>query len=321
VRCERLSEEEETYSTIFTALRHTIRRRILRMLATEPMTFTDMLNQLGIESPHLTYHLESLGVLLAKTDRGQYRLSAFGQAAVSMMGWVEDAPKTEPTSTTLTAKWKAVFIVLIVGIAVLSSICYQQYGRLDELDRTIEGVTSAHARAIADLLELFTSVFTLDNGTITHQFTANGTVERGSSTGPWWGMSYETLPIPYNFFNIIPNTTLEVTLNLPLLPPNAAIPLQLLRYNTLHPSQAVNNFIQLPEDQIHTCYTTLFMTNASASSTYSILLPTRGWYVLFVHAPTDSGDIRIPYTISFKVLLDEGGDVAFIVLPRIIIGT
>ena len=81
-----MSDDEETYSTIFTALRHPIRRRILRMLATEPMTFTAMLNRLGIESPHLTYHLESLGVLLAKTDRGTYQLSTFGRAAVATMG-------------------------------------------------------------------------------------------------------------------------------------------------------------------------------------------------------------------------------------------
>jgi DNA-binding transcriptional ArsR family regulator len=133
MRGERLSEEEETYSTIFTALRHTIRRRILRMLAKQPMTFTDILNQLEIESPHLTYHLDSLGVLLAKTDRGQYRLSTFGQAAVSMMGWVEDAPKTAPKPTALTTKWKAVFVVFIAGIAVLSSICYWQYGQVEDV--------------------------------------------------------------------------------------------------------------------------------------------------------------------------------------------
>jgi DNA-binding transcriptional ArsR family regulator len=65
-----LSDDEETYSTIFTALRHPIRRRILRMLAKERMSFTEMLNRLGIESPHLTYHLESLGILLAKTENG-----------------------------------------------------------------------------------------------------------------------------------------------------------------------------------------------------------------------------------------------------------
>jgi hypothetical protein len=40
------------------------------MLAKEQMSFTEMLNRLGIESPHLTYHLESLGILFAKTENG-----------------------------------------------------------------------------------------------------------------------------------------------------------------------------------------------------------------------------------------------------------
>ena len=119
-----MSEEEETYSTIFTALRHPIRRRILRTLAKEPLTFTDILNQLGIESPHLTYHLDSLGVLLAKTDRGQYRLSTFGRAAVSMMGWVEDAPKTALHSSILNGNLPMALLALVVGIAVFAGAYY-----------------------------------------------------------------------------------------------------------------------------------------------------------------------------------------------------
>ena len=116
----RLSEEEETYSTIFTARRHPIRRRILRMLAKQSMAFTDMLNQLGIESSHLTYHLDGLGVLLVKTPSGQYRLSSFGRAAVSMMGWVEEAPKTATRSDVLPGKWPRVLMALVVGIAVFA---------------------------------------------------------------------------------------------------------------------------------------------------------------------------------------------------------
>ncbi len=90
------------------------------------MTFTDILNQLGVESPHLTYHLNSLGVLLAKTSRGQYRLSTFGQAAVSMMGWVEEAPKTAPPSSTLRRNRPLVLLALVVGIAVFAGAYYSQ---------------------------------------------------------------------------------------------------------------------------------------------------------------------------------------------------
>jgi DNA-binding transcriptional ArsR family regulator len=127
MRFERLSDEEEAYSTIFTALRYTIRRRILRMLAGKSMTFTELLNRLGSESSHLTYHLDSLGVLLAKAESGKYQLSTFGQAAVSMMGWVEETPKIEPKPGTVTRMWKTVLVLLVVGIAVFSGAYYSHY--------------------------------------------------------------------------------------------------------------------------------------------------------------------------------------------------
>jgi DNA-binding transcriptional ArsR family regulator len=61
--------EDETYSVIFRSLRHPIRRKILRLLSESPRSFSEMQEVLKIESPHLTYHLESLGNLLSKTDR------------------------------------------------------------------------------------------------------------------------------------------------------------------------------------------------------------------------------------------------------------
>ena len=83
--------DEEVYSTIFNALRHGVRRRILRMLSKEQMTFTALNEKLGISSSHLTYHLDSLGELVSKTDN-KYKLSVFGNAGVDMISNVEDPP-------------------------------------------------------------------------------------------------------------------------------------------------------------------------------------------------------------------------------------
>jgi DNA-binding transcriptional ArsR family regulator len=90
--------EEETYSTIFAALKHPIRRRLLRFLHGGPGSFTDILNSLNINSPILTYHLETLKDLVFKTEDGKYRLSSNGEGAVALMQRVEEAPK--PTSRT-----------------------------------------------------------------------------------------------------------------------------------------------------------------------------------------------------------------------------
>jgi DNA-binding transcriptional ArsR family regulator len=86
--------DEEPYSTIFASLKHPIRRRILRMLSKKPMSFSEMLEALEVSSPFLTYHLENLGELVFKTDDGKYRLSSFGEAAITTMTKVEDIPIT-----------------------------------------------------------------------------------------------------------------------------------------------------------------------------------------------------------------------------------
>jgi hypothetical protein len=60
------ASEEEIYSIMFTSLKHPVRRKILRMLNDKPLTFMEMVDNLGVSSSHLTYHLESLGELILK---------------------------------------------------------------------------------------------------------------------------------------------------------------------------------------------------------------------------------------------------------------
>ena len=101
------SREEEIYSIMFSSLKHPVRRKILRMLGNKPMTFMEMVEELGVSTPHLTYHLESLGELVSKMDNGQYKLSAFGLATVSAMKGVEEVREIEPKRRLMTVKWKA----------------------------------------------------------------------------------------------------------------------------------------------------------------------------------------------------------------------
>jgi hypothetical protein len=48
---------DETYSVIYSALKHPIRRRILRMLNDNELTYTQMLKTLDIDTGHLNYYL------------------------------------------------------------------------------------------------------------------------------------------------------------------------------------------------------------------------------------------------------------------------
>jgi DNA-binding transcriptional ArsR family regulator/uncharacterized coiled-coil protein SlyX len=94
------TSDEEPYSTIFASLKHPIRRRILRMLSKQPMSFMEMVEVLGVSNSFLTYHLENLGELLGKTEDGKYKLSSFGEAANATMIKVEDIPTTAPHHST-----------------------------------------------------------------------------------------------------------------------------------------------------------------------------------------------------------------------------
>jgi len=124
--------EEEIYSTMFTSLKHSIRRKILRMLSKRSRNFSEMLKDLGISSSHLTYHLENLGELVSKTDDGKYRLSKFGEAAVGTMSEVEEVRNKE-RFWSLPIKWKSFFVLLTIGLVVLAGVSYNQNWSLNRL--------------------------------------------------------------------------------------------------------------------------------------------------------------------------------------------
>jgi DNA-binding transcriptional ArsR family regulator len=117
------NSEEEIYSTMFSSLKHPVRRKILRMLSDKPMTFMEMVDHIGVTTSHLTYHLESLGELISKMEDGRYRLTSFGVATVTAMKGVEESPVVEAKrGLKLSFKWKAAFTVLLIAIIALGSV-------------------------------------------------------------------------------------------------------------------------------------------------------------------------------------------------------
>ncbi len=126
--------EEETYSTMFTSLRHPARRKILRMLGEKPKTFSMILEELGISSSHLTYHLENLGELVTKMEDGRYRLSTFGRAAILAMQGVEETPEVRPKHLlSLPTRWQPILAALTIAVIILASVAFIQNNSLNQL--------------------------------------------------------------------------------------------------------------------------------------------------------------------------------------------
>lgn len=119
---------------MFSSLKHPARRKILRMLAEKPMTFSQMLEALGVSSSHLTYHLENLGELVSKEEHGEYRLSTFGAASVDTMKIVEEAPAVRSKyGFPLSRKWRSLLIGLIIAVILFASMSYVQYASLNQV--------------------------------------------------------------------------------------------------------------------------------------------------------------------------------------------
>ncbi len=126
--------EEEIYSTMFTSLKHPARRKILRLLAAKPMTFMEMVETIGVSTSHLTYHLESLGELIIKSEDGKYRLSSFGEATVGAMKSVEEVPEIQiKRRFGLPFRWKMLLAGLLVCIILLASLTTLAFVNLNQM--------------------------------------------------------------------------------------------------------------------------------------------------------------------------------------------
>jgi len=130
------SHEDEIYSIMFSSLKHPVRRKILRMLANKPMTFMEMVEELGVSSPNLTYHLESLGELISKMDNDQYKLSSFGLATINAMKGIEEVHEAEPKRRAASFKWKAVSAALLVIVLVIASMTTLEFASMNQLSNT-----------------------------------------------------------------------------------------------------------------------------------------------------------------------------------------
>lgn len=162
--------EDEIYSLIFKSLRHPIHRRILRMLDENPLTHSEILDVLNIDSDHLSNHLESLGDLVFKDKTAHYRLSSFGRAAVTLLCGVEHTPTSAQCrhkSRHLLARTYSVVLVLTLVFASVYFLSYVTAVPSDSETTRMAFTLAGSSIGIGETLDLnlTLSELTLDDGT------------------------------------------------------------------------------------------------------------------------------------------------------------
>jgi hypothetical protein len=140
--------KEEIYSTMFNSLKHPARRKILRVLSEKPLTFSEMLDLLGVSSSNLTYHLESLGELVTQ-EKGVYKLSTFGSAAVSTMRSVEEAPGVQPKKRALSLKLKTALAVSLIALVIVASLAVWQFNALNQASNQRNALQSKYNQLLS----------------------------------------------------------------------------------------------------------------------------------------------------------------------------
>ena len=301
--------EEEAYSSIFSALKHPIRRKILRMLRERPRSFSEILEVFRIESPHLTYHLEALGDLLYKTEDGKYGLSTVGEAATAMMYQVEEAPRAPIHLPSLPLNWKAVFLVLMIGLILLGGLSYVQYQTLNQLSAEYER-SRAEVERLQQLLEQLSN---LTNTILTDEYIFNGSIGREII---FTNHTVYTAS-QYVIYNPFKNSTLEMKISFFVpLPPNVSmllsvttghlerlfVPLKLpssrisVNLSYLRPSIYVN------ATRIYVHFIDMQIINVNGNGVFYASLPSTGWYTLyFVPSFNIQGNYTTQHTISFRI--------------------
>jgi len=225
--------EEETYSLIFTSLKHPIRRRILRMLANQHLTFSEILGPLSIDSGHLSYHLENLGDLITRSENGKYRLSSIGIAAVKLMSGVEEHP-TVPSrkESKIMLGFVNVYLLVLIGALIVASLYFVNftvastaYGT--EGPRTVflihQGQTFEYNYTIVYLYNQGIEVHTVENNLLYHERTPPVSTLTMWEVGRFWFdlESNETYDIFINLHRpdgiVIPSRLTQLAAGLPVL--------------------------------------------------------------------------------------------------------
>jgi len=109
--------EEDPYSRIFSSLKHPTRRLLLRSLKEQPFKrFSKLQSELGIDSPTLSYHLDSLTGLVDKKGDG-YSLTELGVAASNLMGRVEETERARTPALSHRVRFGVGLVMVLVLLA------------------------------------------------------------------------------------------------------------------------------------------------------------------------------------------------------------
>lgn len=103
----------------YKALDHPIRRKIVQLLASDPQTYSQLLQNLEIESGHLAYHLRNLGELLEKDEEGKYYLNMEGEKAYEFLTGEKLSKESDDNPFENASFLLILFLIVVIAGAIM----------------------------------------------------------------------------------------------------------------------------------------------------------------------------------------------------------
>ena len=116
--------DDDIYSNIFFTLKNPMRRKILRLLFKESLSYTSILTTLKVSTGLLNHHIGEMEQLLSKDDENKYCLNPFGIAAFNMLLGVENPDYSKKPIKLFNLSIKFIHITLVIILALILITSY-----------------------------------------------------------------------------------------------------------------------------------------------------------------------------------------------------
>lgn len=118
---------QENVSRILSVLSHPLRREILLNLSEKgELSFTDLMNALGVDTGKLSFHIRALSAFLEQTPAGKYKLSKVGENAIRLIRdvetWAVEADIGKKTSVLPLATFKKRTLAFLIDFAITFAV-------------------------------------------------------------------------------------------------------------------------------------------------------------------------------------------------------
>lgn len=113
--------EENLFTTVFSELKHPIRREIVKFIGMSRKNYTEILEKLNIDKGKLNFHLRNLKNLVHHDTDGLYELTELGKSSLDLIEKIESFKGIKSEQRWMNASVAITYLALFSGVLTLMS--------------------------------------------------------------------------------------------------------------------------------------------------------------------------------------------------------